>query len=165
MSGKEQEWDVKQGKRMSEWTNERTSTEHPVCICLSNTHICIRFITISHQVADISSFRGNGGVVFGWYVDVYSSCSSSGSVRMMLVNRLIFEYVGWCACVCVCVCVGLLLLSHSLVPFGRSVDSVMPVCRQVIRPNNRRFFDCITFALCINWIALSGCLCAGWHFV
>lgn len=35
----------------------------------------------------------------------------------------------------------------------------------VIWPNNRRFFDCITFALCTNWIALSGCLCAGWHFV
>lgn len=52
------------------------------CVHMSiNTHICIRFITISHQVADISSFRGKEGVVFGWYVDVCSSNSNGSSGR------------------------------------------------------------------------------------
>lgn len=80
----------RQRERTNEWTNEQaievcergTSIEfersiQASCVHMSiNTHICIRFITISHQVADISSFRGKEGVVFGWYVDV---CSSNGN--------------------------------------------------------------------------------------
>lgn len=73
--------------------------------------------------------------------------------------------------VCMCMCWLSLsrLLACSLLDFvgsvGRSFIRLCHTRRQVIRPNNRRFFDCVTFALCTNWIALSGCLCAGWHFI
>lgn len=145
MREKEQARDVKQGKRMSEWTNERTSDEHPVCICLSNTHICIRFITISHQVADISTqIEG----MEAWFLaDMLMFTAATAAAAAALCEWCL--WIDWfsnmsdgvCLRLCLCGCVGLLFLSHLLV--GLVVQSSQS-CPFVVRLSGRIIDDFLT---------------------
>lgn len=123
---------------MNKWTNERRAS----CVHMSIKYAYL-YTFYNHQPPScwhLDTNRGNGGVVFGWYVDVYSSGSSS-SVRMMLVNRLIFEYVGWCVLASVWRCVGLLFLSRLLAGL---VAHSSQSCPFVVRLSGRIIDDFLT---------------------